>query len=706
MNYPDILGWAGAAVAGAIALLVMWQRPRGVAPWAFIGGLLVFAVGSFFFALSANAVSAEELVGFQKCGLITNSFLPVLWLSFSLTYARGNAQEFLRNWRFILLSAAVLPLALAIGFRDQLINFEGQPVEGEPWLLVLGTPGKLLNVLQLLSTVLVLTNLECTFRAATGTMRWRVKFMVLGLEIIFIVQAYVCSQMLLFHNALNLSLQAVNVMALLLGGALILRALFRRRHFEADIYPPHESFYQSFTVIIAGIYFVVVGLFAKLAEFLGGSTAFEVKAFVLLVALVLLTLLALSDQARLVVRRFASRHFQKPLYDYRSLWRIFSEGTAACVRQEDLCPVGVKLISDTFQVLSVSLWLVNERRENLEFAASTFLSKSRAETIKLSNAEFAELQPALAAHPNPIDLDASDKSWAAVLRRCHPVEFRKGGNRVCVPLMGRGELLGVIIAGDRVSGTPFSWQDFDLLKCVADSLAAGLLNLQLSRKLLQTREIEAFQAVSTFFVHDLKNMTSTLNLMFKNLPDHFDDPEFRRDALRGIGKTVAHINHLIERLGQLRGGLHLNPVASDFNEVLHRALDGWEGVPGMSLENEFSPLPEVPLDREQIFKVITNLMFNAREAVAGKDHGRVRVETSANNGFVVLAVSDNGCGMSQDFLNNSLFRPFQTTKKQGLGIGLFQSKMIVEAHRGRIQVESQPDLGTTFRILLPTANKS
>ena len=668
--------------------------------------MLVFALGSFFFALSANAVAANDFIGYQKCRLVTDSFLPALWLLFSLTYARANGREFLHNWRFALLVAAILPLALAFGFQDQLIGFQEQPVEGESWLLILGTPGKFLNLLQLLSAVLVLTNLECTFRAATGTMRWRVKFMILGLGIIFIVQAYASSQVLLFHNALNPALQTVNSIALLLGGALILRALFRRGHFDSDIYPAHASFYQSFTVIIAGIYFVVVGLFAKVAEFLGGSAAFEIKAFVLLLVLLLLSVLALSDQARLVVRRFASRHFQKPLYDYRSLWRTFSEGTSACVRQEDLCPVGVMLISDTFQALSVSLWLVDERRENLEFAASTFLSKTQAEKIKPSNAECVELLPALAVHPDPTDLDLSDKAWAAVLRRCHPVEFRKGGNRVCVPLMGRGDVLGVIIVGDRVSAAPFSWQDFELLKCVADSVAAGLLNLQLSRRLVQTREFEAFQAMSAFFVHDLKNMTSTLSLMLKNLPDHFDDPEFRQDALRAIGKALTHTNRLIERLGQLRGGLHLQPVPSDLNAVVRRVLEAWQDVTGTSLETSFSQLPEVPLDREQMHKVVTNLVFNAWEAVTGKEQGRVRVETSASNGFAVLTVSDNGCGMSNDFLNNSLFRPFQTTKKQGLGIGLFQSKMIVEAHQGRIQVESQPDLGTTFRILLPIANKT
>jgi signal transduction histidine kinase len=104
-----------------------------------------------------------------------------------------------------------------------------------------------------------------------------------------------------------------------------------------------------------------------------------------------------------------------------------------------------------------------------------------------------------------------------------------------------------------------------------------------------------------------------------------------------------------------------------------------------------------------MLKVTTNLIFNAREAVSKS--GLVQIKTSQNNGWAILAVSDNGCGMSKEFVSRSLFRAFQTTKKNGLGIGMFQSKMIVEAHKGRIEVESEPGKGATFRVWLPLPKK-
>jgi putative PEP-CTERM system histidine kinase len=692
-----MLAFASAIFCGILALIVAWNERRSLAHWAFVLGMVALAVEDVCFAFTADAASPGEMVGWQNWRLIAMSFLPGVWLFFSLTYARGNYSEFLKRWRWFLAAAFVLPIGLAIVFGSDLIVKVGQTETGH-WMFGLGIPGTVLNLFFLLGAVLVLMNLERTYRAAVGTMLWRIKFMILGVGVIFAVQAYVSSQVLLFH-ALNLSLETVSATAILLGGALILRSLFRAGHFNTDVYPSQSALHSSLTVLLAGAYLLIVGVFAKVVVFLGGDASFTLKAFVLLVALVVLAVLLLSDRVRLHTRRFVSRHFQRPLYDYRSVWRRFTEETASCVKPAELCQAVVKLVTDIFQALSVTIWLVDDKRENFMFATSTFLSESKANDLKPQSAEAMEVMGALEKHPDPLDLDDSNEAWTAVLKRCHPDEFRKGGNRVCVPMMSGGEVLGLIILGDRVGGVSFSWQDFDLLRCVADQAAASLLNAQLSQRLLQAKEMEAFQTMSAFFVHDLKNTTSTLNLMLENLPVHFNDPEFRADALRGIAKTVAHINRLIGRLSLLRHELQIKPVESDLNEVVAKALAGWEEAAGVSLIKNLGPLPKISLDQEQLVKVVTNLVLNAREAVLPA--GEVRIETAQHNGWVILTVSDNGCGMAPEFLSRSLFRPFQTTKKNGLGIGLFQSKMIVEAHKGKVQVESQPGKGTTFRIILP-----
>ena len=250
-----------------------------------------------------------------------------------------------------------------------------------------------------------------------------------------------------------------------------------------------------------------------------------------------------------------------------------------------------------------------------------------------------------------------------------------------------------------MNGLPYTVEELDLLKCIGDQIAAVLLNLRLTNELMLAKELEAFQTMSAFFVHDLKNATSSLSLTLQNLHVHFDDPQFREDALRGIANTLSRINLHIGRLSVLRNRLELKPIESDLNQLVIETLENLNGIPGVEMLKELHPLPKVVIDREQIQTVVTNLLLNAREAV-GRD-GQIRVETSQLNGRAVLSIADNGCGMSPDFLRDSLFRPFQTTKKKGLGIGMFQSKLIVEAHRGNIQVESEPGKGTKFGVFLP-----
>jgi signal transduction histidine kinase len=128
------------------------------------------------------------------------------------------------------------------------------------------------------------------------------------------------------------------------------------------------------------------------------------------------------------------------------------------------------------------------------------------------------------------------------------------------------------------------------------------------------------------------------------------------------------------------------------------ALERLGPMPGVELATDLHPL-RFQVDRDQIRSVVTNLLLNARDAVG--PGGRITVTTRQVGESIVLSVSDNGCGISEDFLRNSLFLPFRSTKKNGLGIGMFQSRMIVEAHGGRILVESAQGQGTTFRVSLP-----
>jgi signal transduction histidine kinase len=192
--------------------------------------------------------------------------------------------------------------------------------------------------------------------------------------------------------------------------------------------------------------------------------------------------------------------------------------------------------------------------------------------------------------------------------------------------------------------------------------------------------------------------------MVQNLPAHYDNPAFRDDMLRVISSSVAKMNGMCSRLSLMTKKIDLRPVDVDLNTLVATTLA--EITPSLkaALFQELRPVPRLLIDPEQCQKVLLNLLLNANEAVDAQ--GEIHVQTDWREGWAMLSVRDNGCGMSRLFIERSLFQPFQTTKSQGLGIGLFHSKMIVEAHRGRMEVESEEGKGSLFRVMLPGAARS
>ena len=692
-NLSSGLCYAAAVMSGALALIAVFGAGRSLPRWCFAVGMIALALESLCNANTDEASSAQAVARWQTLALFAKSFLPATWLCFSLTYSRGDYGEFLRRWRIVLIAALLLPAASIFVLRGEFV-FAATTQNGDLWVRFDG-PAKVLNALLLFGAMLVLTNLEKTFRAAVGTMQWRIKFLVLGMGIIFGARFYTRCQAMLFSGQ-NLGLLHVDSGALLIGCVLIAVGYRRSGFGGIEVYPSRAVLQTSFTLLLAGAYLFFIGVLAQVVARSGRATGFQAQAFVVMVGLALLALLLLSSRVRQSTSIFISRHFKRPQHDFREVWTEFTRSVSSMLDQRQVSEAAAKLLSTTFNALSVSVWLFDEQTQRLRRVASTAEKSEGA----IASSEFT----ATPDSSRPFDLEKARQPWAETLRRATAMQFPHGGDRLCVPLLVRERWLGLVTLADRVNGIPYTIEEIDLLQCVCDQLATSLLNAQLTAEILEGRELEAFRTMSTFFVHDLKNAASTLTLTLENLPVHFDDPEFRADALRGISKTVTRINQLIERLGALRRKLAADAVELDLNALVQQTLQDLAATPEVQVETELKPLPTVRADREQLHSVFTNLLLNARDAVLPK--GRVSVQTGTRNGWAVVTVADNGCGMSADFVRDSLFRPFKTTKKNGLGIGMFQSKMIVEAHGGNIQVESETGNGTTFRILLPIHSKS
>jgi putative PEP-CTERM system histidine kinase len=522
--------------------------------------------------------------------------------------------------------------------------------------------------------------------------------MFLGIGAVFAIHLFTDSQAVLFKGV-DTDLLAVNLGALLVADILIVRSLFRGKPLNVSIHLSHQFLYNSITVLIVGIYFISVGAVAWASLRFEWIKNIHISIFLVFVLIIGLATILLSDRLRLKRKRFISRHLKRPQYDYQKIWEDFTARTAPANNIRDLCRVIVTMVSETLEILSVSIWLVDEKQESLSFGGSTVFTEEQVRKLKLLDQGGADLIRAMSDQTMPVDLEGREDDWVADLKRTHGLETRESRIRYCVPLNAAGHLVGIMTLSEKVFYEPLSFEESELVRTIADQAAAGLLNLTLAEHLRQARELEAFQTMSAFFMHDLKNLASKLSLVTQNLPVHMDNPEFRSDALRTISQSVSKINNMSSRLSLLSQKLDLVFRETDLNELVAEVLADAKDYVKAPASQSLDPLPPVSIDREQIHKVLENLLMNAYDAL--KQDGQITVTTHAQDNWAEIAVRDNGCGMSNEFMEKQLFRPFQTTKKQGMGIGLYHCKTIVEAHGGRIHAESEEGKGTTFRVLLP-----
>ena len=211
-----MLALAAAAFSLALALAGLCRKKRSLSTWCFAIGMLVFALENLFGAMWREAVVAEKAAFWGNLTLVMKSLFPGIWICFSLTYSRGNARTVPLRSRLLILTTLLIPVGISLIFRSQLLPVSAYGDSNTDWWVRSHAAGRTLNGIQLVSAVLILMNLERTFRSAVGTMQWRIKFIVIGLGIIFGARIYSATQTLLFSKGI-LVLSNVDSAALLIS---------------------------------------------------------------------------------------------------------------------------------------------------------------------------------------------------------------------------------------------------------------------------------------------------------------------------------------------------------------------------------------------------------------------------------------------------------------------------------------------------------
>jgi signal transduction histidine kinase len=252
-------------------------------------------------------------------------------------------------------------------------------------------------------------------------------------------------------------------------------------------------------------------------------------------------------------------------------------------------------------------------------------------------------------------------------------------------------------------------QSSDQLRPLADNLSLMTKQLrdQIARE-AETRQFQSFVRLSAILTHDLKNAIEALSLTVANMERHFDNPEFRADAMKSVTGATDNLRALVARLSNpvvTLSGEHKRPQPVDLVPMLREVCTSIAGL--ARPEHEVSiELPErlyALVDGERLRKVVENLIINALEAMNRKPGLLTVLAGTTADGKPCFSVSDTGAGISEEFIEEKLFHPFATTKRQGVGLGLYTCREVVVANGGSITVSSQQGVGTTFTVVLPSA---
>jgi len=271
---------------------------------------------------------------------------------------------------------------------------------------------------------------------------------------------------------------------------------------------------------------------------------------------------------------------------------------------------------------------------------------------------------------------------------------------LALPLLTESDLLGFMILTAPEHDDSLTWEDLDLLKTVGRQVASYLDRHEAAEMLAESRQFEAFNKLTAFIMHDLKNLIAQQALVVENAAKHRENPAFIEDAIRTIDNSVGRMSNLLRKL-QHNESTELRSL--ELHRVLMEAVKKCkEQKPVPSLRLQQTDL-RVNADQDRLIMTLTHIIKNAQDATEASGFVDVTLHSEGND--AIITVEDNGAGMDQDFIKNQLFRPFVSTKSgKGMGIGAYQTREFIASLGGKVAVDSAPGEGTTFIIALPLSN--
>ncbi len=695
-----------ACLCLGLGVFTLLQNPKYISNIAFLLGMLSIAIlnaGDATLLLAGNS-HAMAIYG-AELSIVGQSLLPPTILLFSIVFARAEYKSALICWLPILLITALMSiifvylLATDTFVTVSLFNLTEDYSDisyRKSDKLVFDHIGYYFYIYFIIGTTLCLANLESTFRASKGMKRWQIRYVVFCIGGILIFFIYLASQILLFSH-INAQLILTKSIVTLFCTLIMSVSIARQRLFNVDIFVSRYVVYNSVVIIVISTYLLVVGFVFETIKFYNIPFHYFLEVLFIFISLFILVALLFVSSLRRKIQLFINRHFYKHKYEFRDTWMKTIERISLKNSIDDICNTLLAMISQIMHAQNVTVWLHNPAIQ--EYTVFQTHDNSYKNSIEEGHALIGMMRE----KGTPFLI--SDQYSQISLKPNSVKEIEKimesTGAVLCSPMEAAGELVGFILQGKDIGSESYRVDDFDLLNALSTQAAVQIKNICLAQDLSTAKEVEMFHRMSTFVMHDLKNLTNSLSLISQNAKHNLGNIEFQKDTIKTITSTVDRMSRLIERLSSLPQSIKLNRKLVDLRNLVEHTIKRVkkDKKKKISIVTNISYVPLLSIDPHAIEMVMINLINNACDAI--EMEGKVECRIWREDNTIKLSVKDNGKGISDKLIDTFLFRPFKSSKKGGFGVGLFQCKSIIEAHNGNIIVNSKEGKGTTFIISLP-----
>ncbi len=544
-------------------------------------------------------------------------------------------------------------------------------------------------------SVLVLALLEQLYRNTDSEKRWGIRYICFAYAGIFVYEFYLYADALLFHR-IDAELWGARPWIVAVVSPLIAVSAARNPKWSLDVYVSRQAVFHTASLVSAGVYLLLMSIAGFYIKEYGGDWGKVAQAVFVFAAIMFMLLIMLSGKIRAWLKVNLSKHFFNYKYDYREEWIKFNLTLTAL---DDILPIRSRAIKSIAQIVESPAGILFTKNQSNDFEATASWNTPAPEIALIKK----DVQITLFSEQTGWIIDLYDLKQNK--DKCQELKLDeklfKDEYRFIVPLLNDDELYGFIVLIQPRSKLVLNWEDIDVLKTAGNQVASYLAQYDANNQLTIARQFEAYNRLSTFVIHDLKNLVGQLSLLSTNSKKHRHNEEFIDDAFETVENAVDKMKHLLE---QLRSGIDKEVVGIlDLNVLLEKVMRSRKAAGGNVQFSKAESSLLVSADKDELATVIEHILQNAIDATAYlREEANVSIDINESGNFAIVKIEDNGEGMSREFIRDRLFSPFDTTKgDSGMGVGVYQAREYISKIGGRIEVSSEVGEGTVFKLYLP-----